>query len=45
MRQAGFVRTTIEVRDDLLTLAKELAAARSITLRQVFAEGLMAGLN
>jgi hypothetical protein len=39
------VKTTIEVSDDLLARAKELAAARSTTLRQVFEEGLTAVID
>jgi hypothetical protein len=34
------VKTTIEITDSLLTQAKQLAAARSTTLRQIVEEGL-----
>jgi hypothetical protein len=35
------VKTTVEISDALLESARELAAARSTTLRQIFEEGLM----
>jgi hypothetical protein len=34
------VKTTIEITDSLLEQAKQLAAARSTTLRQIIEEGL-----
>jgi hypothetical protein len=35
------VKTTVEISDALLESARELAAARSTTLRQIFEEGLV----
>ena len=35
------MRTTVEISDALLESARELAAARSTTLRQIFEEGLV----
>ena len=35
------MKTTVEISDALLEKARELAAARSTTLRQIFEEGLM----
>jgi hypothetical protein len=35
------MKTTVEISDALLESARELAAARSTTLRQIFEEGLM----
>ena len=34
------MKTTVEISDALLEQARELAAARSTTLRQIFEEGL-----
>jgi hypothetical protein len=34
------VKTTVEIADSLLAQAKQLAAARSTTLRQIIEEGL-----
>ena len=39
------MKTTVEISDALLEQARELAAARSTTLRQIFEEGLMSVID
>jgi hypothetical protein len=39
------VKTTVEISDALLESARELAAARSTTLRQIIEEGLVAVID
>jgi hypothetical protein len=39
------MKTTVEISDALLESARELAAARSTTLRQIFEEGLVAVID
>lgn len=40
-----YVRTTIELNDRLLTLAKQTAAKRGVTLRELFEQALRAYLE
>jgi hypothetical protein len=45
MRDAGKVRTTLDIDDDVLNAAKELAAARRMTAGQVISELARKGLR